>query len=118
MKYMLLIYEKPSDFAQRIDAGKQQTYWAGWSSYHQQLKEAGVLVDGAGLQGPHAGKTVTLKGGQRLVQDRPYADTKDQIGGFYVLEVPNLDVALDYAAKCPAAASGAVEVRPYLQAGS
>lgn len=55
-----------------------------------------------------------LKDGRRQVQDGPYADTKEQLGGFIVLDLPSLDAALDWAARCPAAATGAVEVRPIL----
>lgn len=55
-----------------------------------------------------------LKGGKRQVQDGPFADTKEQLGGYIVLELPSLDAALDWAARCPAAATGAVEVRPVL----
>jgi len=113
MKYMLLIYEKPQDFADRSDPAKSAAYWAGWSNYGRMLTEAGVMIDGAGLQPPETATTVTLRGGERQIQDGPYADTKEQIGGFYVIDVPDLDTALELTASCPAAASGAVEVRPY-----
>jgi hypothetical protein len=58
---------------------------------------------------------VRLKNGKRQVQDGPYADTKEQLGGYIILELPSLDAALDWAARCPAAANSAVEVRPLLQ---
>jgi hypothetical protein len=64
------------------------------------------------LQVPETGTTVRLKEGKRRVQDGPFADTKEQLGGFTILELPSLDAALDWAARCPAASIGAVEVRP------
>jgi hypothetical protein len=60
------------------------------------------------------GTTLRQRDGKRQVQDGPYADTKEQLGGFYEIDVPDLDTALDWAARCPAAATGAVEVRPNL----
>ena len=71
-----------------------------------------VYVGGEPLQVPETGTTVRLKDGKRRVQDGPFADTKEQLGGFMILELPSLDVALDWAARCPAASGGAVEVRP------
>jgi hypothetical protein len=69
---------------------------------------------GKGLEPPSTGTTVRLRDGERIVQDGPYADTKEQLGGFFVIDVPDLDAALDWAARCPAATDGVVEVRPVL----
>jgi hypothetical protein len=80
----------------------------------QALHEAGVHVAGAGLQLPETATTVTL-GDQRRVQDGPYADTKEQLGGYFVINVPNLDAALEWAARIPAAPGSAIEVRPNLE---
>src|SRR5688572_23542355 len=108
---MLLIYESPKDFEAR--SGDQTTpYIAAWRAYHKSLLDAGVFVGGDPLQSADSATTVRLKAGQRHVQDGPYADAKEQLGGIIVLELPTLDAALDYAARCPAAATGAVEVRP------
>lgn len=114
MNFSILIYESEGDFGRRADPAQSAAYVAGWAAYTKALKEAGVWVAGAGLHAPHAGTTLRLSGGKRLVQDGPYADTKEQLGGFCVIDVPNLDAALDWAARCPAAANGAVEVRPTL----
>ena len=76
------------------------------------MVEAGIYVGGNPLQGPETGTTVRVNGRRREIQDGPYADTKEQLGGFVLLELPSLDAALDWAARCPAAAAGAVEVRP------
>jgi hypothetical protein len=114
MQYTILVYEGEADFAARTDAEHQESYWGAFGAYSQALKDAGVLVGGGALLPGHAGTTVRLRGGSRHVQDGPYADTKEQLGGYFVVEAPDLDAALDWAARCPAAASGAVEVRPNL----
>lgn len=116
MKYAVLIYEPPSDFELRdtSDVAAKEAYWGGWSAYSQAVAEAGVMAGGAALQPYTTGTTVKLRDGERHVQDGPYADTKEQLGGFYILDVPDLDAALEWAAKCPAAATGVVEVRPVL----
>lgn len=111
MKYTLLIYERDADFAARTGA-EQGAYWGAWKAYHQALVQAGVITGGHALQPPLTGTTVRVNGGQRQVQDGPYAETKEQLGGFIDLELPSLDAALEWAARCPAAASGAVEIRP------
>jgi len=113
MKYLMLIYETEADFAARSDERKD-AYWGAWRAYHQALVQAGVIAGGNALQPPATGTTVRATGGLRHVQDGPYADTKEQLGGFIVIESPSLDAALDWAAKCPAAATAAVEIRPIL----
>jgi hypothetical protein len=115
MQYAILIYENDSDFSARSDKERQGPYWAGWRAYSQALADAGIMRGGAPLQGVHSGTTVRVNGRGRQVQDGPYADTKEQLGGFYLIDVADLNTALDWAARCPAAASGAVEVRPVLQ---
>jgi hypothetical protein len=111
VQFMMLIYETAEDFASR--AGEQPSALIGaWRAYYKALVDAGVYVGGAPLEAPATGATVRVHGGQRRVQDGPYADTKEQLGGQIILELPSLDEALDWAARCPTAASGAVEVRP------
>lgn len=116
MNYTLLIYETQADFAARTDPARKQAFWNGWRSYADALRQAGVFVGGAGLQPPEIATTVRLRDGQRLVQDGPYAEAKEQLGGYFILELPDLDAALDWAARCPALPSGTVEVRPNLPA--
>ena len=111
MKYMLLIYETPEDFAAR-EKGDQTPYVAAWRAYHRALVEAGAYVGGAPLKEVATATTVRAKDGKRLVQDGPFAEAKEQLGGFIILELASLDSALSWAASCPAAATGAVEVRP------
>jgi hypothetical protein len=111
MQFALLIFESPEAFAAR-NADETDAYLGAWRAYYKALVEAGIYVGGNPLQGPETGTTVQLKEGKRLVQDGPFADTKEQLGGFTILELPSLDAALDWAARCPAASAGAVEVRP------
>jgi len=81
-------------------------------AYHKALLESGVFVAGDPLDVPEMGTTISIKEGMRGVQDGPYADTKEQLGGFTVLKLPSFDAALEWAARCPAASFGTVEVRP------
>jgi hypothetical protein len=111
MQYAMLIYEGPEAFASRKN-GEHDPYLGAWRAYHKALVEAGVFVDGNPLHLPETGTTIRLKDGRRLIQDGPYANTKEQLAGFSILELPSLDAALDWAARCPAASAGAVEVRP------
>lgn len=111
MQYVLVIYETPGDFQARA-AGRNEPYISAWRSYHQALVEAGVYVGGQPLAAVENAATVRVRQGKGHVQDGPYAETKEHLGGFIVLDVPSLEAALEWAARCPVAASGAVEVRP------
>ncbi|MBW4484474.1 MAG: YciI family protein [Tildeniella torsiva UHER 1998/13D] len=116
MQYAILIYETEQAFGNRTDEAEAGPYWGAYQAYAGALKAAGLDTSGGILQPGHTGTTVRLKEGQRQVQDGPYADTKEQLGGFILIDVPDLDAALDWAARCPAAGYGAVEVRPVLPA--
>lgn len=111
MRYTLFLYSDESLFAnateQQID--EQKTVYG---AYINALTEAGVFVDTDWLQPSLTATTLSMSGGERLIQDGPYADTKEQLGGYFVIEVPDLDSALEWAARCPAAQSGKVEIRP------
>ena len=111
MQFALLIYESPEAFEIRNNDGTD-SYTGAWRAYHKALVEAGIFVGGDPLQVPETGTTVRIKDGKRHVQDGPYAHTKEQLGGFTILELPSLYMALEWAARCPAASAGAVEVRP------
>lgn len=73
-----------------------------------------MIVKGDGLHGPHAATTLRIRDGKRTVEDGPFADTREQPGGYFVIEVPDLDAALDWAAKAPSALTASVEERPVL----
>lgn len=114
MNYTLLIYESPASFALRTDPEKSADYWASWTPYAQALKDAGVFVGGSGLEPSDVATTVNLRSGGRRVQDGPYAATKEQLGGFFVIDVPHLDAAIEWSARCPIRPGDAIEVRPNL----
>ena len=111
MQYMMLIYLTETDFEARTNE-KDEAFWGAWRAYFQAVVDAGAFVSGSPLQPVTTGSTVRLKNGTRHIQDGPYAETKEQLGGFVILELPSLDAALDWAARCPTAATGAIEVRP------
>lgn len=114
MKYMLVITHDPA--AWPAEDAPAPTAGDGvidtWPAYTRALHEAGVLVDGMGLQGNETATTVRLRDGRRLVTDGPFAETKEHLIGYYVIDVPDLDSALDWAAKIPVVRTGTVEVRP------
>ncbi len=114
MQFILMYYEVEADHAERHDPAAADGYWAAWTAYMGAMAGAGLIVNGDALQGPHTATTVRKTGDRREVQDGPFADTKEHLGGYVILEVPDLDTALDWAAKAPCAATGGVEVRPVL----
>jgi hypothetical protein len=114
MQYMLMLNETHNEFARRTDPAETEAYWGGWNAFIGAMAQAGVIVKGDGLQGPMLATTLRVIDGKRHVQDGPFADTKEQLGGYFVIEVPDLDAALDWAAKAPCALTGSVEVRPVL----
>jgi hypothetical protein len=111
MQFAMLIYESPDAFSSR-KKDTSNPYTSAWRAYYRALVEAGVYVGGDPLEVPETGTTISIQEGKRRVQDGPYADAKEQLGGFTILELPSLDAALEWAARCPAASYGAVEVRP------
>jgi hypothetical protein len=111
MQFALLIYESPEAFATRKNP-EDDPYLGAWRGYYKALVEAGVYVGGDALEVPETGTTVRVTDGKRRVQDGPYADTKEQLAGFIILELPSVDAALSWAARCPATSAGALEVRP------
>jgi hypothetical protein len=111
MQFALLIYESPEVLAIRKN-DDNDPYLGAWRAYYKALVKAGVYVVADSLEVPETGTTVRLREGKRRVQDGPFAETKEQLAGFIILELPSLDAALDWAARCPAASVGAVEVRP------
>ena len=83
-----------------------------WFTYTEELAKAGALIAGDPLQGIDVATTVRLRDGKRLVTDGPFAETKEHLLGYYIIDVANLDAALEWAAKIPSSTFGSVEVRP------
>ena len=113
MKYMLTIYGDPSGYA---NASREdlEAELKGYEALSKELRESGAFVAGEGLQLDTA-TTVTVQNGERLVTDGPFAETKEQLGGFYLLDCKDLDEAISWAAKIPGAHHGKVEVRPVME---
>jgi hypothetical protein len=111
MQYMLLIYadERAIDAATREQAAER---YGAYLAYTEALREAKVLVGGNRLRPVAAATTVRVEGGQNRVLDGPFAETKERLGGYYLIDVPDLDAAITWAVRCPGAQHGAVEVRP------
>jgi hypothetical protein len=115
MNYALLIYIGPQAQAMRHDPQQHAAYFPPWMAYAHAIRDAGIHVGGAGLELPETATTVRIRDGQRDVQDGPFAETKEQLAGFFLIDVPDLDKALDWAARCPVLPGDVVEVRPCLR---
>ena len=114
MQFRLVLNETADDFARRADPAQAEAYWGGWNTFIGAMAQAGIIVKGDGLQGPHLATTVRVRDGKRRIEDGPFADSKEQLGGYFVIEVADLDAALDWAATAPSALTASVEVRPIL----
>lgn len=114
LEYMLMFFENDQEVAKRDDPAHAPAYWAAWTSYMGAIAGAGIMTSGNGLQRPHTATTVRLAGGARQVQDGPFADTRDHLGGYVIVKVASLDEALAWAERAPCAGAGGVEVRPVL----
>jgi hypothetical protein len=108
MKYALLVHQSQEYF----DRGANGAAIAAGKAYGEALQAAGVLIGGAGLESPQTATTVLVRNGKRQVHDGPYAETKEFLAGVGIIDVPDLDAALEWAARHPAAAYASVEVRP------
>ena len=111
MEYLLLIYGDESAMQNRPKEAASQMHNA-YMAYTEAMKEAGVLRGGKRLRPTGEATTLRAPNGKKSVLNGPFADTKEQLGGYYLIEAPDLDVALAWAARCPGAAHGAIEVRP------
>ena len=107
MQYMLLIYENDAERMEKMDERMPTC-----AAYAEAMKKAGIYVCGERLRGAGTTTSVRLVDGKTHVVDGPYAEAKEQLGGFHIIDVPDLDTALAWAARCPTAARGKVEVRP------
>lgn len=114
MQYALLFYQGPDEFAARADPKQREAFWAAFIPYMKALTEAGIVVAGAGLEPPEAATSIRPRDGGRQVQDGPFAEAKEQLGGFFIIDVPDLDTAVEWAARYPAGPAGGCEVRPVL----
>jgi hypothetical protein len=112
MEYLLLIYGKEGEW-DTLPKAVQEEGIAAYMAFGEALKKAGVWRASTRLRPSTDATTVRLENGKPQVLDGPYADSKEQLGGFYVIDVPNLDAAIAWAGRCPGAGHGIMEVRPF-----
>ena len=113
MQYMALIYADPAR-QPKHGTPEFQTMMQGYFAVTEKMKTDGVFVAGDGLQGVDTATSVRMRGGKAETMDGPFAETKERLGGYYLIDVPDLDAALRYAAMIPTAAYGTVELRPVM----
>lgn len=111
MQYMLLIHLDDTPFVAASEAGRTQMM-ASYAAYNEALIKAGAMVSGERLKPASTATVVRVRDERTEVVDGPFADTKEQLGGFYIVEAADLDAAIGWAARCPGASHGTVEVRP------
>ena len=114
MQYLLLIYGDENAW-EGMSPQDQAEGMKGWIDYTQWLKDTGAHVAGEALQPTTTATTVRVRGGETLATDGPFAETKEQLGGYYLIEADSLDDAIKWAAKLPGSHHGSVEVRPIAQ---
>jgi hypothetical protein len=111
MQYLLLLYADETRWP-HMSAAEREAAMAEYGAYRQALAKAGALVSASRLRPTSATTTVRIEGDRTQVLDGPYAEVKEQLGGFFLIDVPDLDAAIAWAGRCPAARHGSIEVRP------
>jgi hypothetical protein len=116
MQYMFLIYHTPES-EPTYGTPEFQAMMAGFNAFTAKVKADGVFRSGDGLQGVNTATSLRVRGGKVETMDGPFAETREHLGGYYLLDVPDLDAALRYAALIPVATYGTIEVRPVMDYG-
>src|SRR3954463_5618401 len=111
MKYMLMVLADEQAF-QALDQATAAKMVAPYAAYTEALKEAGIMKGAERLRPTASATTVRVSDGKTQVLNGPYAETKEQLGGYFLIDVPDLDAAISWAARCPASVHGTVEIRP------
>jgi hypothetical protein len=114
MRYALLIYGSEQDWAGASEADQAAEFQA-YADFTKDIVDRGLFQAGDALQPTATATTVRLRDGETLTTDGPFAETKEQLGGFYVVDCKDLDEAIELAARIPAARGGSVEVRPIME---
>ena len=115
MRYLLLIQGDPS--VMPADGAASDATMAEYGAYTAWLEETGQLLGGEALQPPSDATTVAVRDGRRIVTDGPFAETKEHLGGYYLINAKDLDAAIEAAARIPGARTGHIEIRPILEMG-
>jgi hypothetical protein len=113
MQYMLLIYGDQGSWDTRTEEERGQIFQA-YGTFTQELQDSGAMVAGDALEPTDTATTVRVQNDEVLTTDGPFAETKEQLGGYYLIEAESLDEAIGWAAKIPGARHGSVEVRPVM----
>jgi hypothetical protein len=115
MQYTLLFLETAAEM-NRADTAGAPEYWGAWTAYMGAMGAAGIMRGGNALMPPETATTLRNVDGRTLVEDGPFADTKEKLGGYVIIDVPDLETALHWAgqAPCAGAGAGAVEIRPVM----
>ena len=116
MRYLCLIYNDEKAHA-NMSEQEMGAMMEAYGKYTEDLERAGAMLGGEALQPTETATTVQVRDGRTLTTDGPFAETKEQLGGFYMIEAKDLDEAIAWAAKIPSAADGSVEVRPIMEFG-
>jgi len=116
MRYIMLIYMNEAEAAS-ISQEEQQAVFAAYGAYTNEIREKGIMHGGDALQPSSTAKTVKVRDGKVVSTDGPFAETKEQLGGYYILDCKDWDEAVAWAAKIPTAQSGRIEVRPIMEMG-
>jgi len=114
MKYMLLIYDDEKAWGKMSETEQQQIF-KDYRELTEGIKKGGQYVSGSQLHPTSAATSVKVRGGKRLVTDGPFAETREQLGGYYLVEAKDLDEAIGIAARIPSARIGTIEVRPLVE---
>ena len=114
MKYMLAIYANETEWSELGDEGRRVMY-EEYAAVSEELAGRGMMIDGAELRPTTAATTVRIREGRTLVTDGPFAETKEQLGGYFVVDCESLDEAIEAAGKLPTARHGSIEVRPLVE---
>jgi len=116
MHYALLIYDDETHVPERWDAAAREAFFAEFAALTADMRAQGVWVASQRLAGTDAATTVHVRNGKAMVTDGPFAETKEALGGFYLIDCADLDAALAWAKRIPSARSGRIEVRPFFGA--
>jgi hypothetical protein len=116
MQYLLLIYRSEAEVG-KMDAAARQEMMTDYGAFTQSIIQSGNFKAGDALQPSTTATTVQVRDGKTLTTDGPFAETREQLGGYYLVEAKDLDAALEWALKCPGALTGTIEVRPIMVFG-
>ena len=117
MQYMLLIHDDEGTWG-AMSEEERQGLMGEYAAFSERLRSDGAMVDGNRLDHSHTATTVRVRDGERILTDGPFAETREVLGGYYLVEADTLDQAIEYAAQIPSARLGAIEVRPVMQVPS